>query len=315
MRSSAPIRAIALALALAAGGSARAADPATGDEPLDRLRARLVETLSRKGSVKITDSDHDNTVNVVASVPATGRRAAGATRGARSAPPRPWSYSGDTGPQAWATLDPAFAQCAAGRRQSPIDIRDGVRVDLEPIAFEYRPSVASVVDDGRAMRVRLDGESGFGITGHRFTLQEIVFRMPAEVRVDGRAFPMSIQLVHRGGAGETAIVSILVAADGTGAAPRHEAVQAVWNSLPLDRGLQSPMPAPLDPAGLLPADRRYWTFMGSLTTPPCTEGVLWIVLKEPLVLPADQIAVLARLYPSNARPVQDMAGRLIKESN
>lgn len=325
MRHLARIRPLVVLLALvgATAGSragdeppARPRSPAgeEADGSLERLRSRLVETLSRKGAVRITDSSHDNTVNIVSSGPATRRAAAGAPS-ARPAAPRPWSYDGDTGPQAWSTLDPAFALCARGSRQSPIDIRDGVRVDLEPIAFDYRPSRAMVLDDGRAVRVRVDGQSRIAITGREFALQEFVFRMPGEERVDGATYPMSIQLVHRDAAGATAVVAVLVSADESAGAPRHAGIQSVWNALPLDRGLDAPMPAAFDPAGLLPTDRRYWTYIGSLTTPPCSEGVLWMVLKEPLVLPAAQIAVLARLYPNNARPVQAVAGRLIKESN
>ena len=91
-------------------------------------------------------------------------------------------------------------------------------------------------------------------------------------------------------------------------------MQAVWNALPLEKGEEQAAPAPMDLNKLLPEDRRYYTYMGSLTTPPCSEGVLWMVMKTPLPVTPEQIDIFARLYPMNARPVQQVAGRLIKES-
>jgi len=119
-----------------------------------------------------------------------------------------------------------------------------------------------------------------------------------------------VHLVHQDDEGRLAVVGVLFE---RGAA--NAAVQQVWNNLPLEKGEPQRAGVVLDPAGLLPADRRYWTFMGSLTTPPCSEGVLWMVMKQPVPLSPEQIALFARLYPMNARPVQALAGRMVKESD
>ncbi|MEY8689956.1 MAG: carbonic anhydrase, partial [Leptothrix sp. (in: b-proteobacteria)] len=223
---------------------------------------------------------------------------------------RHWSYAGETGPAHWAELKPSFATCASGQRQSPIDIRDGFQVDLAPIKFDYRPTGFNVIDNGHTVQVNF----GFGNTietaGRRFDLVQFHFHRPSEERINGRAFDMVMHLVHKDQDGRLAVVAVLIQ---QGAA--HPAVQAVWNSLPLEKNVEQSSPVPLDPSLLLPEDRRYYTYMGSLTTPPCSEGVLWMVLKQPVTVSPEQVALFARLYPMNARPIQAGAGRMIKESN
>ncbi len=120
---------------------------------------------------------------------------------------------------------------------------------------------------------------------------------------------MSVHLVHQDAEGRHAVVAVVME---RGAA--QPVVQQVWNNLPLEKHEPLAAQEPLDPAALLPADRRYFTFMGSLTTPPCTEGVLWMVMQQPVQASPEQIHIFSRLYPNNARPLQQAAGRLIKQS-
>lgn len=226
------------------------------------------------------------------------------------AQPSHWAYEGEGGPEHWARLSPEFARCGTGRRQSPIDIRDGLRLDLEVPVFEYQPSRFSVLDNGHTIQVDLLSPNFLSITGRRYELQQFHFHRPSEERVDGRGADMVAHLVHRDPQGRLAVVAVLIE-PGT----PHEAVQMVWNNLPLEKNETVTPSTLLDLAQLLPARREYYTYMGSLTTPPCTEGVLWIVMKQPLHLSEQQIRIFARLYPMNARPVQAAWDRLIKESN
>lgn len=325
-----------LALALTAA-AARAADtPAHDEQPAagprgaaldpmqelrDRLAAKLGATKAVEGkgaAVLRVSTQPDGEVRMTpqaASAPAprvaakaAGRKAA-TQPGARHAAAH-WSYGGDNGPQAWAGLKPEFARCGNGARQSPIDIRDGIRVDLDPVQFEYRAGAFRVLDNGHTVQVNVAPGNAIEVMGRRFELQQFHFHRPAEERVDGRSFDMSLHLVHRDAAGKLAVVAVLLE---RGSA--HPVVQAVWNNLPLEQGDEVAARAPLDPAQLLPQDRRYYTYMGSLTTPPCSEGVLWMVMQQPVAISAAQIDVFAHLYPMNARPLQQAAGRLIKQSN
>lgn len=221
-----------------------------------------------------------------------------------------WSYGTDGGPSEWARLKPEFATCGTGQRQSPIDIREGIRVELEPIKFDYRPAGFNVVDNGHTVQVNLGAGNAIEVNQRRYELVQFHFHRPSEERINGRQYDMVAHLVHKDLDGRLAVVAVLIERGGA-----HPVVQQVWNSLPLEKNDTMVGPAPLNPALLLPQDKRYYTYMGSLTTPPCSEGVLWMVLKQPVSLSDEQLAIFARLYPMNARPIQSASGRLIKESN
>ena len=228
---------------------------------------------------------------------------------ARPQPQVAWGYEGAGGPENWARIDPRNTLCASGQRQSPIDIRDGIKVDLEAIRFDYRPSTFRIVDNGHTVSVAV-GDSTFSLTGKTYELEDIHFHRPAEMRVNGQRYDMSAHLVHRAHDGSLAVVALLLDR-GT----EHPEIQTLWNNLPLEKKTPvQPPKAIVDPAKLLPESRQYYTFMGSLTTPPCTEGVLWIVMKQPVQVSDEQIRIFNRLYRNNARPVQPAGDRLIKES-
>jgi carbonic anhydrase len=221
-----------------------------------------------------------------------------------------WSYEGETGPHAWARLAPEFAKCGSGERQSPIDIRDGMQLDLEPITFEYRPSSFKVIDNGHTIQANVNGWNSMRVMGRRFRLVQFHFHKPSEEMIDGRQYEMVVHLVHKDSEGRLAVVAVLV--DGGKPQP---AIQTVLNNLPLEKGEEVTGATNLDLAQLLPANRTYFTYMGSLTTPPCTEDVLWVVMKQPVQASADQLNLFSRIYPMNARPIQASSGRMIKESN
>ena len=229
--------------------------------------------------------------------------------GGRQARHQHWSYEGDTGPEHWGSLKPEYATCASGRRQSPIDIRDSFRVDLEPIQFRYRPSEFRVIDNGHTVQVEVGGGS-ISLLGRSYDLVQFHFHRPSEERVNGKSFEMVAHLVHRAEDGRLAVVAVLLEKGS-----EHPLIQTVWNNLPLEKEeYVAPPGLSIDVAQLLPTDTSYYTYMGSLTTPPCSEGVLWLVLRQPQQISAEQLAIFARLYRHNARPIQPSFGRMIKES-
>lgn len=222
----------------------------------------------------------------------------------------PWSYEGDTGPEHWARLDPEWRACAEGKRQSPIDIRDGIRVDMEPLAIDYRPSAVRVEDTGHTIQVTPADGNVLRVMGRRFELVGLHFHRPSEERVEGRAFDMVAHLVHRDQDGRVGVLAVLLEASGAG----NPVIQRIWNLVPLEKKESMVSGEALDLVGLLPAARSYFAYMGSLTTPPCSEDVLWMVLREPVSISDEQLRVFARLYARNIRPIQPLNGRLIKES-
>ena len=318
------------ATAAPAAAAAQGAQAAQGADPMDILREKLASKL---GAAKVPEAPTPYVVRVVskAGEPARGSAAAqvaaaapGGTsakvaklRGDKAAAGHlanvhaaHWSYGGEGGPEAWGQLKPEFATCAQGSRQSPIDIRSGVKVDLEAIQFDYRPTGFSVVDNGHTIQVNLGGGNSIEVQGRRFELLQFHFHRPSEERVNGRQFDMVAHLVHKDPEGRLAVVAVLL--DRGSVQPL---VQTVWNNLPLEKNTEQVVRGELNLNHLLPADRRYFTYMGSLTTPPCSEGVLWLVLQQPVPVAPEQVNVFSRLYPMNARPIQQAGGRLIKQSN
>lgn len=320
------------------------AQPRDQRDPMDVLRERLAERL---GAQKAPDTRSPNVLQVTSRTEGGDHKAPAAAAQAATAAPKPrkaaapaegtgeatgdlvarlraekaahggasgasphWSYDGQGGPEAWARLNPEFAKCGSGQRQSPIDIRGGIRVDMDPIQFDYRPATFRVIDNGHTVQVNVGGGNAIEVQGRRYDLVQFHFHRPSEERIDGRLFDMVAHLVHKDAEGRLAVIAVLL--DRGSAQP---VVQQVWNNLPLEKNEELAAKAPLDLNQLLPQDKRYYAYMGSLTTPPCSEGVLWMVMQQPVAIAQEQINVFARLYPMNARPIQSAAGRLIKQSN
>ncbi len=221
-----------------------------------------------------------------------------------------WSYEGQLGPANWGKINSEWAKCGTGNRQSPIDLRDGMKVDLEQIVFDYKPSSFSVIDNGHTIEVTMAGGNYITIMNRSFELVQFHFHRPSEERINGKGYEMVAHLVHRDAEGKLAVVAVLLERG-----KAQSVIQTVWNNLPLEKNDTVTPSVVLDVNELLPARRDYFTYMGSLTTPPCSEGVLWLVMKEPVQASPQQMALFSRLYPLNARPIQASSGRVIKESN
>lgn len=221
-----------------------------------------------------------------------------------------WSYQGENGPDQWGKLRPDWKLCSTGTRQSPIDLREGVGVDLDPVKFDYRPSRFRITDTGNTLRVELDEPLSMEVRGRRFLLEQITLHRPSQERIGGMAHDMVVHFRHRDPDGNVAVLAVLLAAG----AEANPALQMLWNNLPLDKGRSYVPAVPIDLANLLPGNPAHYLYIGSLPEPPCTEGVLWVVMKEPVAMSAAQLAVFARLYPRNSRPIQPSNGRLVLES-
>ncbi|MGY4830693.1 carbonic anhydrase [Sphaerotilaceae bacterium SBD11-9] len=294
-----------------------------GEEGMDKLRERLAEKL---GANKTVDSPDPSVLRVVSRPSAAGgagsmdvppgihwsepQRRPAAPKSVVKKYPEHWSYQGEGGPENWGQMKPEFSMCSSGKRQSPIDIRDQISVQLDPVQFDYKPSSFRVIDNGHTVQVNVSAGSSIEVMGRRFELVQFHFHRPSEERINGRQFDMVAHLVHKDLEGRLAVVAVLL--DRGSAQP---IVQQVWNNLPLEKGEELAAKAPIDLNGLLPAERGYFTYMGSLTTPPCSEGVLWMVMRTPVSISPEQVGIFSRLYPMNARPIQAASGRLIKGSN
>ncbi|MGQ0710375.1 MAG: carbonic anhydrase [Rhodoferax sp.] len=222
-----------------------------------------------------------------------------------------WSYEGENGPTQWGQLKPEFNVCAIGKRQSPINIDEGQTLQgpAEPISFSYSASNATVTNNGHTVQVDVQGDNFITVRGISYRLLQFHFHTPSEEQVNSTRFPMVAHLVHKNDEGQLAVVGILL-----DAGLPNTLIDKVWTYMPLDAGDRVRMPREaLNLNELLPSDQRYYQYIGSLTTPPCTEGVLWLVMKQPVQISRNQLRLFRQLYPFNARPVQPVNGRPVRE--
>lgn len=200
--------------------------------------------------------------------------------------------------------------CESGKHQSPIDIAAPIRKALPALKFDYRPAPLRLVNDGHTVRVRFANGSQVGVGRERYTLQQFHFHVPGGDRIAGEQFAMGMHLTHKSQSGQLMTLVLLFRLGS-----ENTALGALLPLLPARGKPERTLPhQTVDAASWLPARRGYFAYDGSLTAPPCTEGVRWLVLRQPLELSAAQLAQLKTLIPNNARPVQPLNGRQVLES-
>ncbi|MGA2672761.1 MAG: carbonic anhydrase family protein [Terracidiphilus sp.] len=221
-----------------------------------------------------------------------------------------WDYEGKTGPLVWGKLDPAYKACSAGHEQSPIDIRGAhLNKALQPIEFHYIAGPVTLENNGHTIVVHVDPGSYIVAGGVRYDLVQFHFHHPSEEAVKGKLTDMVIHLVHKSADGKLAVIAVRLNED---IGNPNAILATLWPHLPKTAGATEKVADMVSPGGLLPADRGYWTYMGSLTTPPCTEGVRWFVFEQELTLSRDQLRTIAAIFRMNSRPLQDTHGRRIE---
>lgn len=220
-----------------------------------------------------------------------------------------WEYEGKHGPAAWGEMDSGFATCKLGKEQSPIDIRNAQKGALAPLAFGYTPSGAEVVNNGHTIQVNLTDAGVLTLDGVPYKLVQFHFHTPSEERINGKTYPMVAHLVHKNADGKLAVVGIMLKEG-----KPNTALKAVFDNLPHTEGAKKTLEGNFNVADMLPVEQGYYKYIGSLTTPPCSEGVRWQVLKQPIEVSKAQINAFRKLYKLNARPVQPLNGRKVEQS-
>jgi carbonic anhydrase len=238
---------------------------------------------------------------------------------AASAEPH-WGYGAEGGPATWSTLDAKYAVCSTGRAQSPIDIAGATRDSVSPAASStYRPTPlrivfheakADLVNTGHSIQVTAPGDDTVMVGTDRYTLVQFHFHSPSEHTIGGVSFPLEMHLVHQSSDGRLAVVGVLIREGAY-----NKAFDAIWSKLPELKAQGTAHDSVMvSIEDLLPDNRTHYRYDGSLTTPPCTEGVKWFVLETPVELSAAQIAAFRAVLSGNSRPVQPLNGRAITEA-
>lgn len=217
-----------------------------------------------------------------------------------------WGYEDDGGPSQWSGLAPEFVICGEGKAQSPIDIRDALEAALVDIQFHYGETANNIVNNGHTIQVDVDAGSHIVYNGITYDLLQFHFHAPSEHTIAGEAAPMEIHFVHKDrNSNNLAVVGILLS-EGENA---NEAYAPIIENMPAIPGAADALGEDIVLTGLLPEGRGYFTYQGSLTTPPCSEVVRWLLLDTPAALSAQQIAAYRAIYDGNARPLQPLGER------
>jgi len=230
---------------------------------------------------------------------------------AQEAHPPHWAYGGNDGPAEWGKLDSSYAACSSGHTQSPIDIKDAKKVDLPALKFDYHAVALNIVDNGHTIEVNYAPGSTLTVGEKIYTLKQFHFHHPSEEHVNGKGFPLVAHLVHEDADGHLAVVAVLFEQG-----KANPLIDTLWKNIPSEKEKPQDIPSvSIQVQGLLPSDSSYFTFAGSLTTPPCSEAVTWYVLQRHSSISREQLAAFAKIYPRDARPIQPTNGREILKSD
>ena len=217
-----------------------------------------------------------------------------------------WAYSGEGAPKNWGHIDPRFATCSNGVNQSPINLTGFTESELPAITFNYHLTSSDILNNGHAIQANVKNGSSITVDGKTFELKQFHFHNPSENNINNKSFPLEAHFVHASKDGKLTVVAVMFE---EGA--ENKALAELWAKMPQNVGDKNPIDAKnLD--GLLPKDRDYYRFNGSLTTPPCTEGVRWLVMKKSVTLSAAQIETFKKvMHHQNNRPIQETNARVI----
>jgi carbonic anhydrase len=221
-----------------------------------------------------------------------------------------WSYEGTGGPDHWGDLDPASRVCSIGSQQSPIAIDDSIEAELAPLQFAWAGRPETIVNNGHSIQLNFGEGSTLTVGPERYTLAQFHFHHPSEHLINDKNFAMEAHFVHRNAAGSAGVIGVLMTPGKS-----NPAFAKVVATMPPAEGPPVKADPDIDPNGLLPSKRGYYRYSGSLTTPPCSETVNWMLLEEPIEVAEADIAAFAKLYPMNARPAQKLDRRFILRSS
>ncbi|MCB0219419.1 MAG: carbonic anhydrase family protein [Chrysiogenetes bacterium] len=212
-----------------------------------------------------------------------------------------WGYEGESGPAHWGAMSEEFALCETGKAQSPIDIdpQSAAAEGKAAISLDYQAGGTEVINNGHTIQVNFQPGSTMSVGADKFDLLQLHFHHTSEHTVGGKSFPMEMHLVHKSKDGTLAVLGVLISEG-----EENAAIAPVWAAIPGEAGGKAPLASPISAASLLPASMKTYRYSGSLTTPPCSEGVRWHVLSESIAFSKAQIDAFASHYSVNNRPVQ-----------
>ncbi len=221
-----------------------------------------------------------------------------------------WGYSDDTGPAHWGDMKPEFATCKSGKQQSPINISKAHSADLPGITFSYQATPLEVVNNGHTIQVNYAPGSSITVNGKQYELLQFHFHSPSEHEINGKPADMVAHLVHKAADGQLGVIGVLMKKGAS-----NPLIEKIWKHMPKHEGEHSKAAIKINVADLLPEGKAYYHYSGSLTTPPCSEGVNWMVLENTVEVSAAQVSAFTTIFHKSTRPVQPLNGRTVEVSH
>ncbi|WP_319422921.1 carbonic anhydrase [Pleurocapsa sp. FMAR1] len=218
-----------------------------------------------------------------------------------------WEYGGSNNPTHWSELSSEFKSCELGSNQSPINITTTQKGKAAAIEFDYHPSTVEVINNGHTIQANYEPGSTVKIDGQVYDLLQFHFHTPSEHEIEGKSAAMELHFVHKNKAGKLAVVGVMM-----DAGAENPLIASVWDDIPTDNKAEKGNKITLDAAKLLPKDKTFVSYSGSLTTPPCSEQVSWNILSKPIEVSSEQIETFESIYSYNARPIQPLNGRSVE---
>lgn len=221
-----------------------------------------------------------------------------------------WGYIGAGSPEHWAELAPEYQLCQTGRQQTPINLQGTIDIETAALVFNYRHTPLKIINNSHSIQVNYAHGSSIKFKGESFNLLQFHFHHPSEHQITGQPFDLEIHLVHRSAAGKLAVVGIFAQAGAL-----NPILQTIWDVMPIQPQTEQIIAnTSINVSQLLPSDRSFYEYRGSLTTPPCSEDVLWFVMEQPIEVSWQQIQQFAAIFPHNARPIQPLNSRKLLEN-
>ncbi len=238
---------------------------------------------------------------------ATSVKNATITKSEKAATEKPhWEYAGEHGPNHWVEVSDDFAMCAAGKLQSPFNISADITAKLPALGLNYQAAPMKIINNGHTIQADQTGGGTLNVDGKTYDLLQFHFHTGSEYAIDGKSYPLEVHFVHVSDAGELAVVGVMFEEGDA-----NTELAKIWENMPANKGGNTVDGQSINALNLLPDSKKYYRFMGSLTTPPCSEGVNWHMMSEPITASAEQIAEFREIYPMNARPLQKENNRLV----
>lgn len=220
-----------------------------------------------------------------------------------------WGYTGPTGPDHWSSLSSSYGVCNTGQQESPIDLRDVIPADLGTLGIKWSPMPIHATNNGHTVQYDAPAGNSFSMMGGTYALAQFHIHHPSEHLLNGERFPLEIHFVHKMKDGRIGVIGVLVAEGAS-----NPTLQKLLDAIPASAGKTTDGPS-FDPRALLPKNHGFDRYEGSLTTPPCTESVDWVVLRTPITASPAQVQQFAKLFPFNARPLQPLDRRFLLGSH